>query len=98
MATFTYRMEKVSDRHRLDSDASSDGEEDARLDYREQAAVEGEVLQKQAHEVVENLLEDAYLTNDPQAFRDRYVAGYIHGYTVELNEIRRQKSTRRDEE
>ena len=98
MATFTYRMENVSDRHRLDSDASSDGEEDARLDYLEQAAVEGEVLQKQAHEVVEDLLEDAYLTNDPQAFRERYVDGYIHGYTEELNEIRRQKSTRQDEE
>jgi hypothetical protein len=90
MATFTYRMENVSDRLRLDSDASSDGEEDARIDYREQAAVEGEVLQMKANATVEDLLQgDDYLTNDPQAFRERYVDRYIRGYTEELNEIRR---------
>ncbi|HEX6477244.1 MAG TPA: hypothetical protein VF043_00260, partial [Ktedonobacteraceae bacterium] len=92
MTTFTFRMENVSDRLRLDSDASSDGEEDARIDYHEQATVEGEPLQMQAHETVDDLLEDDYLTNDPQAFRDRYVAGYIQGYTEELGKIRWRNS------
>jgi hypothetical protein len=92
MTPFTYRMENLSDRLRLDSDAGKDGEEDARTDYREQAAVEGEVLQMKANATVEDLLQgDEYLTNDPQAFRDRYVDGYIHGYTEKLNEIRRWK-------
>ncbi|HEX6480808.1 MAG TPA: hypothetical protein VF043_18365, partial [Ktedonobacteraceae bacterium] len=92
MTTFTFRMENVSDRLRLDSDASSDGEEDARIDYLEQTVVEGEPLQIQAHETVDDLLEDDYLTNDPQAFRDRYVAGYIQGYTEELGKIRWRNS------
>ena len=91
-------MENVSDRFRLDSDASKDGKEDARIDYLEQTVVEGEVLQKQAHENVDDLLEDEYLTNDPQAFRDRYVAGYIQGYTEELGKIRWRKSPLHDEE
>ena len=96
MTPFTYHMENISDRLRLDSDASKDGEEDARIDYRKQIAAEGEVLQMKANEVVEDLLKDIYLTNDPQAFRERYLDRYIRGYTEELNEIRQWKGNPTD--